>query len=125
MSAICGNCFDYERLNHSNYTPAPPATEVVDAPAAPLVPINADSKAAGWDAVWDCCMALGMALSSHGTGEQDVCAFIRDLHRRANETRYTAEEIRLWLETLPLNGYAVMKLKSPLDGIAAVTERGE
>jgi hypothetical protein len=57
------------------------------------------------------------------TGEQDVLAFIRDLHRRAGEERYSIEEIKKWLLTLPLNSYASVTIVSPSSGIKAVTER--
>ena len=64
-----------------------------------------------------------MDLKAHRSGTEDVVAFIRDLHTRAGEERYSIEEIKKWLLTLPLNSYASVTIVSPSSGIKAVTER--
>jgi len=81
----CLDCFDDPRDERKNYTPQPPKGE--DA-----IKDNAQKY---WENVYLHCQKLGMQPKTGLTGEQDVCAFIRDLHRDS-ETYKTHREI--WLK---------------------------
>lgn len=70
--------------------------------------------------------AINKVCLYHGQGckyREEIQALAALIERVCQLERYTVEEIERWLNTLPLNGYAVMKLRSPLDGIEAVTGR--
>jgi len=53
---------------------------------------------------------------------QDVKGFIRDLHARAGEERYSTEEISEYLKT-SCQGWLVEIINDPQYGIRAVTNR--
>jgi hypothetical protein len=127
----CLDCFDDPRDERKNYTPQPPKGE--DA-----IKDNAQKY---WENVYLHCQKLGMQPKTGLTGEQDVCAFIRDLHARAGEERFNIPEIRGYLTgCLMLQSIggeyttrternqslreAISDINDPQDGIKAVTERG-
>jgi hypothetical protein len=57
-----------------------------------------EEQAGAWEKVFALCKTLGMTLDK-SCGLEDVIAFIRDLHRRAGEERYSVEEIMEWFES--------------------------
>jgi hypothetical protein len=83
----CRTChdFDYVLAGRKNWTPQPPKGKYA-------IKDNAQKY---WENVYLHCQKLGMQPKTGLTGEQDVLAFIRDLHRDS-ETYKTHREI--WLK---------------------------
>jgi hypothetical protein len=94
--------------------------------------VSVKSKASSWELVCNLCEHLGMPK------DQGAIAFIRDLHGRAGEERYTTWQIIMYLESKiiksfdgswnPRNEYlreAINHIHNPQDGIKAVTGRNE
>jgi len=112
-----------------------PAPKVTDAPKS-STPILDNRWIVSWHRVYSLCMELGMKHELAKTTGQDVETFIRSLHKRAGEERYSTSEIKTWLQAMRVKLDTKMTYNDAIDlcrsliehcedGIKAVTERNK
>jgi hypothetical protein len=86
LAPKCRTCCDdpmFIGTIRKNWTDAPQTKKREGATIKTMCQLKLQAKA--WEEVFDLCQSLGMDVTkTNFSGTQDVCAFIRDLHRRAS-----------------------------------------